>query len=107
VPGSATLRRVHHVEHFVAHPGADTWYVVMVRGLSGRSMWPLHAERPIAYSNAILVDADGSGAYDAFPLSAGQPLSAPPPPHVWRPVVPTPAQLERAIWQLVYADHHR
>jgi hypothetical protein len=28
-------------------------------------------------SNAILVDADGSGAYDDFPLKPTQPLTAP------------------------------
>jgi hypothetical protein len=107
VPGPGGLRRVHQVEHFVAHPAADTWYVVMVRGLSGRNMWPLHDDRPIAYSNAILVDADGSGAYDNFPLTPGQPLSAPRSQAAWKPVVPTQQQALRALWQLLYADHHK
>src|SRR5262249_27409337 len=37
VPGTASLRRVHQVEQFVEHPSGDTWYVVMVRGLTGRT----------------------------------------------------------------------
>jgi hypothetical protein len=79
----------------------------MARGLTGRNMWPLHDDRPMAYSNAILVDADGSGAYDDYPLNPGQPLSAPPATRPWIPIVPTVAQMEQAIWTLVYADHHK
>jgi hypothetical protein len=107
VPGTANLRRVHQVEHFTVNPTADTWYVVMARGLTGRNMWPLHEDRPVAYSNAILVDADGSGAYDDYPLNPGQPLSAPPKGQTWHPIVPTVAQMEQAIWTLVYEDHHK
>jgi hypothetical protein len=71
------LRRVHLTEKIVVRAAKDTWFVVMVRG-AGRTMRPLHGSLPVAYSNAILVDADGSGRYDDFPLKPGQPLSIPP-----------------------------
>ncbi len=104
VPGT-TLRRVHQVEHFTVHPTADTWLVAMARGTTGSTMWPLHADRAMAYTNAILVDADGSGAYDQFPLNPGQPLSAPKPAPARHPVVPTATQFEAALVQ-IFSDKH-
>jgi hypothetical protein len=71
VPGPLSLRRVHQVEKFIVHPTADTWFVAMARGVNGRTMWPLNEDPPIAYTNPILIDADGSGAYDDFPLKEG------------------------------------
>lgn len=105
VPGAGALRRVHQVETFTVRPSADTWYVAMVRGTSGRSMWPLHTDRPQAFTNAILIDADGSGAYDEFPLIPGQALSAPraQPPRL--PIVPTVEQAEAAIRKLLNHKH--
>lgn len=79
VPGT-NARRVHVTARFEVTPTADTWYVVMVRAVgSSRTMSPLDDSRPWALSNAILVDADGSGAYDDFPLK-GQALSVVPKP---------------------------
>ena len=75
----------------------------MVRGTTGRSMWPLHGARPQAYSNAILIDADGSGAYDDFPLGVRQGLSAPRRQQVRERRAPTAAELEQAIRALL--DH--
>lgn len=102
VPGGP-LRRMHVAEKLVVRPARDTWYVVMVRG-SARSMRPLHGNVPIAYSNAILVDADGSGRYDDFPLKAGQPLQVAPPV----PQKPRSASLKEfadAIRKLVEHNH--
>jgi hypothetical protein len=101
VPGTP-LRRLHHVEKLVVRPARDTWYVVMVRG--SQPLRPFHDTPAIAYSNAILVDADGSGRYDDFPLKPGQPLrrapAAPPAPRV-----PTREELGRAIIKLLEHRH--
>jgi hypothetical protein len=102
VPGTS-LRRLHLTEKVVVRPAKDTWYVVMVRG-SSRSMRPLHGGLPVAYSNAILIDADGSGRYDDFPLKPGQPLSVPPRPAP-TPKVPTADELARAIEKLLEHKH--
>lgn len=104
VPGAAGLRRVHLTEKFIVTPAADTWFVAMARATAGRSMWPLHGGRAQAFTNAILIDADGSGKYDEFPLIPGQALSAPRPA---RPaaVVPTEAQFEAAIRGLLNHRH--
>lgn len=106
VPGmnGLNLRKVHLTDRFVVHPAKDTWYVVMVRSTAGRSMWPLHGDRAVAYSNAVLVDADGSGKYDDFPLKPGQPLRVPPAPRR-APQVPTAAQLDAAIRLLLSHKH--
>jgi hypothetical protein len=101
VPGGP-LRRVHLTERFVVNPTKDTWYVVMVRGL-GRSMAPLHPARPLAWTNAILVDADGSGAYDDFPLKPGQPLHVAQKAVVRRP--PTADELRQALLRLLRHSH--
>jgi hypothetical protein len=101
VPGGP-LRRMHVAEKLIVRPARDTWYVVMVRG-SSRSMRPLHGDVPIAYTNAILVDADGSGRYDDFPLKAGQPLRVAPALPV-KPRVPGLQEFNTAIRKLV--EHH-
>lgn len=105
-----SARRVHESARFEVAPSADTWYVVMVRSVgSTRSMMPLHGSRPWAMSNAILVDADGSGAYDDFPLK-GQALSvAPKPaPHVSGPRrVPSAAEFAKALERVLHGDHAR
>jgi hypothetical protein len=97
------LRRMHVTEKVVVRPAKDSWYVVMARGTS-RSMRPLHGNVPIAYSNAILVDADGSGRYDDFPLKAGQPLRATPKPPP-APHVPTADELAGAARKLIEHRH--
>lgn len=106
VPGAAGLRRVHVVEKFVVTPSNDTWFVGMVRGTSGRTMSPLHNSRPMAWSNAILIDADGSGAYDDFPLKPGQPLTAArPKAAVSQPKVPTAREFSEAVKKLLDHKH--
>lgn len=120
VPGlpGFTARRVHVTETFTVSPQQDTWYLVVVRATNAsRTMYPVgwdsvscsggvcraSESRAMAFTNPIYVDADGSGAYDLFPLR-GQPLSAPPP----RPVTsaprrtPTPEELERALRELLH-----
>lgn len=102
VPGSS-LRRMHLTEKLVVRTMKDNWLVVMVRGTS-RSMKPLHGDLPVAYSNAILVDADGSGRYDDFPLKPGQPLSVPPRPAPSKRV-PTVGEFGAAIRKLIEHRH--
>ncbi|MEW5740405.1 MAG: CehA/McbA family metallohydrolase [Myxococcota bacterium] len=85
VPGlnGFSARRVHVTETFTVTPTVDTWLVAMVRaGSASRPLSPLgwdgvscsggvcspKTDRAFAVTNAILVDADGSGAYDDFPL---------------------------------------
>jgi hypothetical protein len=99
------LRRVHVTEKFVVQPTTDTWLVVMVRGRATRALWPLHGSQAMAYSNAILVDADGSGRYDDFPLKPGMPLRAPRPATKAKAKVPTAAELQQAIGKLLDHDH--
>jgi hypothetical protein len=105
VPGSAPLRRLHLTEKFMVTPMKDTWFVAMARSTSGRSLWPLHGARAHATTNAILIDADGSGKYDDFPLVAGQALSAPRPRAPRQAIVPTAAQAEKAIRALLNHSH--
>jgi hypothetical protein len=107
VPGPGNARRVHETARFVLSPSADTWYVVMVRAVnSNRSLMPLTGARPFAVANAILVDADRSGAYDDFPLK-GQPLTAAPKPPA--PVgprrVPTLEEFARALERVLHCGH--
>lgn len=121
VPGSVNARRVHVTERFTVSPTADTWYVAFVRSSNaGSPLFPLalngvscasgtcttSPRYPFAYTNAILVDADGSGRYDDYPLT-GQPLSAPlpvvPPP---MRKVPTAAEVDAALRQLLYGEAH-
>lgn len=104
VPGTS-FRRVHLVEKFTVQAAADTWFVAMARSTSGRSMRPLHDDRPIAYTNAVLVDADGSGAYDDFPLKPGQPLRAAPLEVKRTPAPLTAPAARKLIWTLLAHDH--
>lgn len=86
VPGlnGFAARRVHAIERFQITPATDTWFVVMVR--SGSAVRPLSPlvwndvtcandlcratdDRAEAFTNAVLIDADGSGQYDRFPLT--------------------------------------
>ncbi|MBL8952937.1 MAG: CehA/McbA family metallohydrolase [Myxococcaceae bacterium] len=105
VPGSMALRRVPLTEKFMVSATADTWFVAMARGTTGRTLWPLHGGRAQAWTNAILVDADGSGRYDDFPLKAGQMLRAPKPKVAKPTVVPTVEQGEAAIRKLLSHKH--
>ncbi|MBK7860535.1 MAG: CehA/McbA family metallohydrolase [Archangiaceae bacterium] len=106
VPGPGNLRRVHQVERFTVHPTADTWYVAVARATSGRTLWPLHTARAFAFTNAITIDADGSGEYDLYPLAPGQGLSAPrQAPAASPPIVPTVSQAEAAIRRLLLHQH--
>jgi hypothetical protein len=107
VPGTngVNLRRVHVTEKFTVKPAKDTWYVAMVRSTGGRTLFPLVAARPAAWSNAILVDADGSGKYDDFPLKLSQGLKVP--QHV-KPLithVPSADELRAAIAKII-SHHH-
>ncbi|MFT3710925.1 MAG: CehA/McbA family metallohydrolase [Archangium sp.] len=105
VPGTS-LRRLHITQKFTVMPTSDTWFVGMARGTTGRSMRPLHDSRPAAWTSAILIDADGSGAYDDFPLKPGQPLmAAPSPKPVRQRVVPTARQLNEIIVKLLEHKH--
>lgn len=105
VPGSASLRRQHLVETFDVPVTADTWFVGMARATTGRTMRPLHDALPFAWSNAILIDADGSGAYDDFPLKPGQPLRVSRPTTKGPPTVPSPQDFVRAISSLINHSH--
>ncbi len=75
-------KRIHVTERFTVSPVADTWYAVVLRSTpASRVLFPLlwgevdctagtctAAEvRPWAVTAAVLIDADGSGAYDHFP----------------------------------------
>lgn len=104
VPGTS-LRRLHLVRTFEVTPQRDTWFVVMVRGNAERTMKPLHVAPPIAYSNAILVDADGSGAYDDFPLRPGQPLRKPRPSLDTTPRALSPQEFSAAMLELFEHRH--
>jgi len=121
IPGAFAARRVHVQDSFVVTPTADTWYVVMLRsGSASRALAPLAWDgvscsggictpkpaRAFAVANAILVDADGSGAYDDFPLK-GQPLTAAPPPASPPPArrVPTEAELEAFLRRVLSHRH--
>lgn len=85
VPGmnGLNVRRVHVRETFVITPTKDTWFVAMLRAsTASRPLTPLvwtsvkctggncvaEESRASAITNAIFVDADGSGAYDDFPI---------------------------------------
>ncbi len=85
VPGAGSFRRVNVTATFDVTVAADTWFVAVVRGSgASRDLFPM-AFRPscsgttctissskvFAYTNAILIDGDGSGAYDTFPLKQG------------------------------------
>jgi hypothetical protein len=122
VPGLSGFRRLHVTEKHVASPAADTWYVAMVRGgTASRSLAPLawggvactggvctaSESRPWGLTNAVLIDADNSGAYDNVPLKITQPLklpTAPPRPAPPRRV-PSLEELQKALKAMVAHDH--
>lgn len=104
VPGlnGFSARRVHVHETFVVTADSDTWFLAMARASSASSILaPLAWDgvscsdglctpsnsRAWAVTNPVFVDADGSGAYDDFPLKPGQPLS------VAQPVSPGPRRV--------------
>jgi len=114
VPGlnGFAARRVHVRETFRVTPTEDTWFVAMVRAsAASRTLAPLawdgvscsggicspSGSRAWGVTNAILVDGDGSGAYDDFPLKPTQPLTAARPEEDGGPRrVPSNAELE--VW---------
>ena len=118
MPDGQPFRRVHVTHRFTVTPAQDTWYVVLLRSSTaaatlfpmvysgtscdpGGTCAPITA-RPSAFSNPIFVDADGTGAYDNFPLKVAQGLSAPTPPAPPTPRrVPTVAELDAMISQLL------
>ena len=125
VPGlnGFTARRIHTRDTFTVSPTADTWYVAMVRsGTGGALLFPLgwhgvgcdkgvctaDSARPVGLTNAILIDADKSGAYDTFPLQQGlsAPRAAAPAPSL--PVsrrVPTEDEARDALRRMLRHQH--
>jgi hypothetical protein len=119
VPGlnGFDARRVRVRETFRVTASQDTWFIALVRSSSAaRPLVPLawervscsgglctaSASRAFAVTNAILVDADGSGAYDDFPLKPGQPLRAQPArPFGGHPRVPSPEEFEAMLRELL------
>ena len=110
--GGATFRRIHVREKLTVTPTKDAWYVVQVRGSNAMPpIFPLvtsRGERANAFSNALFVDADGSGAYDDFPLKVPRSLPLPPRPPPPAPVasrrVPTLDQVKAGLRRM---QHHR
>jgi hypothetical protein len=122
VPGTGALsfRRIHVTEDFTVSPAADTWYVVVVRGsASSRALFPL-AFRGVncsagvctpktvpafAFTNAVLIDGDGSGAYDDFPLKVSQGLALrAPTPHARLRRVPSLSELAAALQAMLTSE---
>ncbi len=121
VPGPGTLRRRHAVERFTVAPAKDSWFVVVVRSSAAvATLFPVAyrgiscdssgncsagSPRPYAFTNALLVDADGSGAYDDFPLKATRARYVPPPtPAAKAPYVPTLEEAEQIARRLLHGD---
>ncbi len=92
VPGLSGYNRIHVSEKFTVTPSADTWYVAMVtastatHGLAPMAWGKVSCTNgvctegdvyPIGFTNPILIDGDGSGAYDHPPLPVSQQLHAP------------------------------
>lgn len=107
VPGQngLTVRRLHVTDTFTAHPTKDAWYVVMARQVNGGSLFPLHSAQAIAYSNAVLVDADGSGAYDDFPLKATRSRVPVLRAQASVPRRPTPEEFAKALVKILEHKH--
>jgi hypothetical protein len=106
VPGQPTIKRQHLQAKFTVRPTFDTWFVAMARATQGASLWPLHTSRAQAYTNAILIDADGSGIYDDFPLKVSQQsLRSALKKKEGQPVVPTPAEAEAIIRSFLVHSH--
>ncbi|MBM4379306.1 MAG: CehA/McbA family metallohydrolase [Deltaproteobacteria bacterium] len=121
VPGlPADFRRFRWVSTFTVAAQADTWFVATVRGgPETAQMFPLawtgtscsngrctpQSARPAAWTNAVFVDADGSGAYDNFPTKIPRSLrmkkvSAPVPARV-----PSAAEFDAMLRTLVRHEH--
>lgn len=123
VPGlnGFAARRVHVTEKFTVTPTADTWYVAMVRAsAASRILSPLawdgvkcsggvctpSSSRGMGFTNAILVDGNGSGAYDDFPIK--QPLTAAPKPQpVQPPATPRVPTMDEVNEMLRALKEHR
>ncbi|MBI3185500.1 MAG: CehA/McbA family metallohydrolase [Myxococcales bacterium] len=108
VPGLSGFRRLRLSERFTVRPASDNWYVVLLRSTGAvPAVAPLVSSRPFALSNAVLVDADGSGAYDEFPLAVRRGLRvAPPAPVPASPRVLTERELQEAIRKLFHCHGH-
>ena len=120
VPGlnGFSARRVHVRETFRVTPTSDTWFLAMARAsAASRTLAPLawdgvscsggicspSGSRAWGVTNAILVDGDGSGGYDDFPLKPTQPLNvARPPVALEAPRVPSPAEFEAWLSKLLH-----
>jgi hypothetical protein len=105
--GARTFRRLHVTEKFTLSPAKDAWYVVQVRSASAEGrLFPLvnsRGARPNAFSNALYVDADGSGAYDDFPLKVPRSLPLPAPPSPPGPRrVPSLDEVKAAVWRMLH-----
>ncbi len=122
VPGlnGFTARRVHTTDTFTVTAAADTWFVAMLRSSSAaRPLAPMawsgvkctngvcaaKDDRAQAFTNPILIDADGSGAYDHFPLQPGQPLTRAPTPAPKSPREPTAAEFDAMLRTVLTHDH--
>lgn len=120
VPGlnGFTARKVHLHETFTVTPAHDTWLVAMVRAsAASRTLIPMAWDkvkcssdicsatgaRAFAVTNAILVDADGSGAYDNFPLKPMQGLRRlPAPPVAGERRVPSTSELKEVLRSVIH-----
>ncbi len=123
VPGlnGFAARRVHVTKTFSVTPTADTWYVALVRASAAcRTMTPMvwdgvnctaglctaAESRGMGLTNPIFVDADGSGAYDDFPLKPGQPLTSPSIPAAPQPRrVPSAEEVNAMLRKLFWGRH--
>ena len=108
----------HVREKFRVTPTSDTWFLAMARASSAsRTLAPLawdnvgcsggicspSGSRAWGVTNAILVDGDGSGAYDDFPLKPTQPLNVSRPPVALEaPRVPSPAEFDEWLRKLLH-----
>lgn len=117
-----TFQRIRATARTTHAPTGDTWYSAMLVSTAGnRSMSPVlwssvrcdeqklctaNDPRPFAYTNAILVDGDKSGAYDTFPLKQGLKAPRPTPPQApVKPHVPTPEEARAALRAMMAHDH--
>jgi hypothetical protein len=120
VPGLNGFNRIHVTEKFIVSPTADTWYVAMVtastatHGLSPMAWGGVNCTNgvctekdtyPIGFTNPVLIDGDGSGAYDTPPLPVSQTLRSPKQKPVPARHVPTRSELEAAGKKALTHDH--
>ncbi len=120
--GGFTGHRIHVTEHFAVTPTRDTWYVAMVRCTSAAcaDFFPMVWHdvgcdnglckagvntRAFGYTNALLVDADGSGAYDQFPLQPSLPLTRGPAPSPPERRAPTAEEVRRGLARALDRRH--